>query len=66
MPASAETFPSIWTAADLLAALGPVPLDRVRTNPPPVAAAEEDVIAVRDGDRTGCANGSAAPSWRRR
>ena len=37
-----------WTAVDLVDRFGPVPLSRVRLDPPPGAAAEEDVVAIHD------------------
>lgn len=37
-----------WTAADLLARFGPISLRRVRHDPPPGRATEEDVLALHD------------------
>src|SRR5262245_51243255 len=37
------------TLADLVERLGDIPLDRIRTHPPPGTATEDDVVAARDG-----------------
>lgn len=39
-------FPIDWTFADLLVQLGDVPLGRIRMNPPPGTATEQDVVEV--------------------
>jgi Uma2 family endonuclease len=39
---------STWTAADLVARFGAIPLHRVRLNPPPGEATEEDVLEIHD------------------
>ncbi|MCD4727746.1 MAG: Uma2 family endonuclease [Pirellulales bacterium] len=45
---------SVWTAADLVAQFGAIPLDRVRTNPPPGLAMEHDVIEIHDRENRLC------------
>ena len=41
-----------WTAADLFERFGAIPLSRIRLEPPPGSATEEDVIAAEEhGDR---------------
>lgn len=44
------TDPSMgcWTAADLVRHFGPIPLSRVRQNPPPGTATVSDVIRIHD------------------
>ena len=37
-----------WTVADLVQRFGPIPLSRVRMNPPPGTATEEDVVEIHD------------------
>jgi Uma2 family endonuclease len=54
MAVSAGTSANIWTAADLLERFGPMPLDRVRTDPPPGTATEQDVVEVRDREDRLC------------
>ncbi|MGA2068850.1 MAG: hypothetical protein ABSG86_28035 [Thermoguttaceae bacterium] len=54
MCVSAETSATIWSAADLLERFGPIPLDRVRTDPPPGTATEQDVIEIRDREDRLC------------
>jgi Uma2 family endonuclease len=39
-----STIPTGWTAADLIAELGGIPLERIRMYPPPGMATEEDVV----------------------
>jgi hypothetical protein len=53
MPQTAE-FASVWTAVDLVERLGPIPLDRIRTNPPPGSATERDVIEIHDRENRLC------------
>jgi Uma2 family endonuclease len=48
MTVTAQDIPGVWTAVDLVERLGAIPLDRVRTNPPPGSAAERDVIEIHD------------------
>lgn len=45
---------SVWTATDLVTRLGAIPLDRVRTNPPPGLATERDVIEIHDRENRLC------------
>ena len=46
--------PAILTVADLLEALGDIPLDRIRMQPPPGTATEEDVIAIHAREKRLC------------
>jgi Uma2 family endonuclease len=48
MPMILETPPTVRseTLADLVERLGGIPLDRIRMNPPPGTATEEDVLAL--------------------
>ena len=43
-----------WTAADLHERLGDIPLYRIRTNPEPGTATEEDLLAVMDHKEPMC------------
>ena len=54
MALSAQISTGVWTAVDLVERFGPVPLDRVRTNPPPGSATEQDVIDVHDHENRLC------------
>ena len=38
--------PGEWTAADLVERFGPIPLVRIRQDPPPGSASEEDVVEI--------------------
>lgn len=40
-----------WTAADLLRRFGPIPLRRIRWDPAPGTATEEDVVAIHDREK---------------
>lgn len=40
--------PGDWTAADLVEHFGPIPLSRIRQDPPPGAACEQDVVELHD------------------
>jgi len=40
-------LPTEWTAADMLAHLGGIPLERIRMVPPPGTATDEDVLAAK-------------------
>lgn len=44
----------VWTAVDLVEHFGPIPMDRVRTNPPPGSATEQDVIEIHDRENRLC------------
>jgi len=48
MAVTAEPGVGTWTAVDLAARFGPIPLHRVRSSPSPGTACEEDVIAIHD------------------
>jgi Uma2 family endonuclease len=50
--ASAE--PPLWTLADLLEYFGPIPAYRIRNNPPPGWATEQDVIDIEDREDRLC------------
>ncbi len=54
MPRSATPPPTRRTVADLLAALGDIPPDRVRLVPTPGTATERDVLAVHDREGRLC------------
>ena len=43
---SRGAMPSDWSLADLMHHLGDVPLERIRLNPPPGYATEEDVLRI--------------------
>jgi Uma2 family endonuclease len=40
--------PTVWTAVDLVERFGAIPLDRIRTTPPPGLATEEDAIELTE------------------
>ena len=46
--------PAFETVADLLEALGDIPLNRVRIQPPPGTATEDDVIAIHAKEKRLC------------
>jgi Uma2 family endonuclease len=46
MATAPDFAPPLWTVADLLEYLGPIPAYRIRNNPPPGTATEKDVIAI--------------------
>src|SRR4051812_39562294 len=52
MPATAVAVPTArdtdWSAEDLAAHLGDIPLRRIRLNPPPGTATIQDVIDIND------------------
>lgn len=48
MATSAHTGVPIWTASEVIARFGDIPIARVRTSPPPGEATEADVIALHD------------------
>jgi Uma2 family endonuclease len=54
MTLTAQDIPGVWTAVDLVERLGAIPLDRVRTNPPPGSATERDVIEIHDRENRLC------------
>jgi len=47
-------LPTDWTLADMLTHLGGVPLDRIRTYPPPGMATEEDVLKSKSRSNRIC------------
>jgi hypothetical protein len=51
---SAVTDSSIRTLADLVDRLGGVPLERIRFQPPPGTATEQDVLEIRSHERKCC------------
>jgi len=53
--ASVTESPAVdWTAADLVERFGPVPLHRVRLDPPPGSATETDVVEIHDREDRLC------------
>ena len=52
--ATAQLSTGVWTAVDLVERFGPIPLDRIRTNPPPGSATEQDVIDIHDHEDRLC------------
>jgi Uma2 family endonuclease len=43
-----------WTAADLVERFGPIPLWRIRFDPPPGTATEEDAVAIWEREKRLC------------
>lgn len=43
--------PPLWTLADLLEQFGPIPAHRIRSNPPPGLATEQDVLEIHARER---------------
>jgi Uma2 family endonuclease len=43
--------PTDWTAADLLDHFGPIPIRRIRQDPAPGTATEQDVVAIHDREK---------------
>jgi len=43
--------PVEWTAADLANRFGPIPLRRIRFEPPPGTATEADVVEIHDREK---------------
>jgi len=54
MAQAVEPAVGTWTAADLVERFGPVPLSRVRFDPPPGTASEEDVVEIHDREDRLC------------
>ncbi len=54
MSQAIESSPAVWTAVDLVGRFGAIPLNRVRTNPPPGSATERDVIEIHDRENRLC------------
>jgi Uma2 family endonuclease len=48
MASDTDTTLSIWTASEVLARFGDIPIARIRTSPPPGEATEADVIKLHD------------------
>ena len=46
--------PGAWTATDLVERFGAIPLSRIRSNPPPGTAREEDVVEIHDREDRLC------------
>ena len=51
MAQTTESGPEIWTAVDLVNHFGPIPLNRVRFDPPPGKATEEDLLAICEREK---------------
>jgi len=54
MALTAESYAGTWTAVDLAARFGPIPLSRIRSIPPPGTAREEDVVEIHDREDRLC------------
>jgi len=54
MTIAAQLSTGVWTAVDLVEHFGPIPLDRVRTNPPPGSATEQNVLEIHDRENRLC------------
>jgi len=54
MALTAEPDAGTWTAVDLAARFGPIPLSRIRAIPPPGTAREEDVVEIHDHEDRLC------------
>jgi Uma2 family endonuclease len=48
------TAPRIWTLTDLVAKFGPLPASRIRHDPPPGTATEQDVIDIQTREKRLC------------
>lgn len=48
MPQMTAAVPPIWTAEELAGRFGPIPLDRIRHDPPPGLGTEQDVVAIHE------------------
>ena len=46
--------PGAWTAADLVERFGAIPLSRIRNDPPPGTACEDDVVEIHDREDRLC------------
>ena len=40
-----------WTVGDLFRRFGPMPIGRIRLNPEPGSATEDDVVTIRDREK---------------
>ena len=54
MAGTTDSASEVWTATDLVARFGPIPLDRIRTSPAPGRATERDVIEIHDREKRLC------------
>ncbi len=43
-----------WTAADIVERFGPIPIWRIRRDPPPGEATEDDVVEIHDREKRCC------------
>lgn len=43
-----KVSPKVWTVAELYKKFGPIPANRIRSDPPPGTATEQDVIDIHD------------------
>jgi Uma2 family endonuclease len=53
-PARARKTAKEWTVADLQRRFGPIPFGRIRQNPPPGTATEDDVVRLNDHEDRLC------------
>ncbi len=53
-PARAPNAATEWTVADLQRRFGPIPFSRIRQNPPPGTATEDDVVWLNDHEDRLC------------
>ena len=53
-PARARKAATEWTVADLQRRFGPIPFSRIRQNPPPGTATEDDVLWLNDHEDRLC------------
>jgi len=53
-PARARKAATEWTVADLQRRFGPIPFSRIRQNPPPGTATEDDVLSLNDHENRLC------------
>ena len=51
MPPAVGRTDNEWTVADLLAHFGPIRHGRIRQDPPPGSATEQDVITIHDREQ---------------
>lgn len=54
MATVSEPQTTIWTASEVIAHFGDIPIARIRTNPPPGHATEADVISLHEHDDRLC------------
>src|SRR5271166_1584777 len=53
-PARVQKAATEWTVADLQRRFGPIPFTRIRQNPPPGTATEDDVLWLNDHENRLC------------